>query len=121
MSPHTITLPSPKGRCCIAQGSGQHSLSRWYSSVNRILAQFCLLNLKWHFNLVSLAARCLGSTLDGFQDVVARCDDHETYMRTILELIDRNPEMILALRLNVWNRSRRFTSLMWLFCVQIER
>jgi hypothetical protein len=35
-------------------------------------------------------------------------------LRTVLELIGRNPGMLLAVRLDVWNRFRRCTSLMWL-------
>jgi hypothetical protein len=35
-------------------------------------------------------------------------------LRTVLELIGRNPGMLFAVRLDVWNRFRRCTSLMWL-------
>ena len=34
-------------------------------------------------------------------------------LRTVLELIGRNPGMLLAVRLDVWNRFGRCTSLMW--------
>jgi hypothetical protein len=36
-------------------------------------------------------------------------------LRTVLELISRNPGMLLTVRLDVWNRFRRCTSLMWLY------
>ena len=35
-------------------------------------------------------------------------------LRTVLELIGRNPGMLFAVRLDVWNRFPRCTSLMWL-------
>ena len=35
-------------------------------------------------------------------------------LRTVLEMIGRNPGMLFAVRLDVWNRFRRCTSLMWL-------
>jgi hypothetical protein len=35
-------------------------------------------------------------------------------LRTVLELIGRNPGMLLAVRRDVWNRFIRCTSLMWL-------
>jgi hypothetical protein len=35
-------------------------------------------------------------------------------LRTVLELIGRNPGMLLAVRRDVWHRFRRCTSLMWL-------
>ena len=37
-------------------------------------------------------------------------------LRTVLELISRNLGMLLPGRLDVWNRYRRCTSLMWLSC-----
>jgi hypothetical protein len=37
-------------------------------------------------------------------------------LRTVLELIGRNPEMLLAVRLDVWNLSSRCTRVMWLSC-----
>ena len=38
----------------------------------------------------------------------------QSLLRTVLELIGRNPGMLFAVRLDVWNRFRRCTSLMWL-------
>jgi hypothetical protein len=35
-------------------------------------------------------------------------------LQTVLEMIGRNPGMLFAVRLDVWNRFRRCTSLMWL-------
>ena len=37
-------------------------------------------------------------------------------LRTVLDLVGLNPGMLLAVRLDFWNRSRRGTSLMWLSC-----
>jgi hypothetical protein len=64
MPPHTIILSSPNGQSCNAQVSGQRSPSRLYSSVNRILAQSCLLNLKWRLSHVCLPARWLGNSIE---------------------------------------------------------
>jgi hypothetical protein len=38
----------------------------------------------------------------------------QSLLRTVLELIGRNLGMLFAVRLDVWNRFRRCTSLMWL-------
>jgi hypothetical protein len=89
-------------------------MSKWKrdSYVNRILAQSYFLNLKWRLHDVNLTARCLGSK-SGRCGLMWRS---RSLFRTVLELIGRNPGMFLAVRLDVWNRFRRYTSLMWLSC-----
>jgi hypothetical protein len=80
-------------------------LSRWNrdSSVNRMLAHSCILNLRSRLYHVRRIAGHLGLML---------CS--RSLLRTVLELIGRNSGMLLAVRLDVWNRFRRCTSLMWL-------
>jgi hypothetical protein len=93
-------------------------MSKWKqdSSVNRILAQSCFLNLKLCLHHVSLAVRCLGSKSGR---IAGRCDlmwRSRSLLRTVLELLGRNPGMLLAVRFDIWNRYRRCTSRMWLSC-----
>ena len=77
-------------------------MSKWKrdSSVNRILAQSCFRNLKWRLNHVSLATRCLGRKRGR---IAGRCGlmwRSPSLLRTVLELIGRNPGMFLAVRLD---------------------
>jgi hypothetical protein len=75
-------------------------LSKWKrdSSLNRILAQSCLLNLKWRLHHVSLAARYLGSKLGQIAGRRGLMWRSRSLLRTVLELIGRNPRMLLAVR-----------------------
>ena len=79
--------------------------------------QSCLLNIKWCLQYVNLAARCLCSNIGRIAGRYGLMWRSRRLLRTVLELIGRNPVMLLAVRLDFWNRSRRCTSLMWLSCL----
>ena len=93
-------------------------MSMWKrdSSANRILAQSCFLNLKWRIRDVSLAVRCIGSTIGQIVGRRGLMWRSRSLLRTVIELIGRNSGMLLPVRLDVWHRYRRCTSLMWLSC-----
>ena len=86
--------------------------------MNGILAQSSLLNLKWRLQHVSLTARCLSSKIGRITGCRGLMWRSRSLLRTVLELIGRNPVMPFAVlvRLDVWNRSRRCTGFMWLSC-----
>ena len=80
------------------------------------MAQSCLLNLKWRLHHVSLAARFLGSNIGRIAGRRGLMWRPRSLLWTVLGLIGYNPGILLAVRFDVWNRSRRCTSLMWLSC-----
>jgi hypothetical protein len=88
----------------------------WQEIIWQCCQNDCLFQNKWPKRLThaTYASYTWSSILQFIHNLFGLMLCSRSLLRTVLELIGRNPGMLFAVRLDVWNQFRRCTSLMWL-------